>query len=91
MIAAISNSAAEGREMLEKHSDKLEGPDKVKLENSITVKEKSEKNQFDAQQAILTSANLVNTFDDDSPLIRARKEKEDDRISKATGAFQRVE
>lgn len=63
ITSAIGSSASEGAEMLEKHGDRLEGPDKVKLEKDLAAKTKAEKIQSDSQQAILNGTRLVDTYD----------------------------
>lgn len=63
IASATETSAEAGAEMLEQQGDMLEGPDKVKLEKAIESKRKAEKIQADSQQAILTGANLSNTYD----------------------------
>ncbi|MCP5058046.1 MAG: hypothetical protein GY937_15175, partial [bacterium] len=59
VIAATMSSAAEGQDLFDTHSDKLEGPDRVKLENAITVKRDAEKTQADAQQAVISGARIA--------------------------------
>ena len=63
ITSAISSSAEEGTAMMEKHSARLEGPDKVKLEKAVAAKAKAEKIQSDSQQAIVAGTKLVDTYD----------------------------
>jgi len=60
---ATSYSAAQGQELYDKMSDRLESPDKLKLEREIQAKVKAEKIQSDSQQAMITGAHLVDTYD----------------------------
>jgi len=61
--SAINSSADEGQAMLEKHGNRLEGPDKIKLEKEVAAKAKAEKIQSDSQQAIIAGTRLVDTYD----------------------------
>lgn len=61
--SAINSSSEEGKQMMEKHGDRLEGPDKIKIEKNIDAKARAEKIQTDSQQAIITGTVLADTFD----------------------------
>lgn len=82
--AATASSAAAGQEALDEHGDKLEGPDKVKMEKSIAAKAKAEKTQADAQQAIVVGTRLVDTFDDRESIREQVNTIEDPELRKKT-------
>jgi len=82
--SATNSSAAEGSAMMEKHGDRLEGPDKVKLEKEIDAKAKAEKIQSDSQQAIIAGAALVDTFDSREELREEVNKIEDPELRKKT-------
>lgn len=84
VTSAINSSAAEGAEMLEKHGDRLEGPDKVKLEKDIVAKAKAEKIQSDSQQAIVAGTRLVDTYDSREELREEVNKIEDPELRKKT-------
>jgi hypothetical protein len=84
ITAATGNSAAEGQQMLDKHGDRLEGPDKLKLEKDIAAKQKAEKIQADSQQAILTGTKLVDTYDDREDIRQEVNKIEDPELRKKT-------
>lgn len=86
ITAATDSSAAEGAELLEKHGDRLEGPDKVKLEKSIVAKAQAEKLQSDSQQAILAGTKLVDTFDGREEIREEVNTIEDPELRKKTMA-----
>ena len=82
--AAIQSSAADGKDALEKYGDRLEGPDKMKLEKSITAKEKAEKTQADANAAVLKATVLVDQYDSRSDIIEQVNQIEDPELRKKT-------
>ena len=84
ITSAISSSAAEGTAMMEKHGDKLEGPDKVKLEKDIAAKTKAEKTQSDSQQSIVTGTKLVDTYDSREEIREQVNKIEDPELRKKT-------
>lgn len=84
ITSATASSASEGADMLEKHGDMLEGPDKVKIEKSIVAKAKAEKLQSDSQQAILTGTNLVSTYDSREEIREQVNTIEDAELRKKT-------
>lgn len=75
--AAISSSAAEGKELLDKHGSKLEGTSRVKMENMLAKRVKTEKIQIDSQRAVLSGAALADAYEDRSA-IRDEVNKIDD-------------
>ena len=77
--SATVDSSVQGREALEKWGDRLEGPDKVKLEAKIQAKEKVEETQFRASQSVAISEKLVGQYDKFSD-IQAEIAKIDDEL-----------
>ena len=84
ITSAINSNAAAGAEMLEKHGDKLEGPDKINLEKAVVAKAQAEKVQRDAQQAILTSTKLVGQYDSREEILNEVNKIEDPILRKKT-------
>ena len=82
--AATASSATAGQEALDEHGDKLEGPDKVKMESSIAAKRKAEKTQADAQQAIVFGTRLVDTYDNREDIREQVNTIEDPELRKKT-------
>lgn len=83
--AATVNSAADGQALLDgKMGGLLEGPDKVKIEKNLAAKVKAEKTQSDAQMAVLTATNLVDTYDTRSEIIEEVNKIEDPDQRKKT-------
>lgn len=75
--AATSTSSVAGRQALDAMSSRLEGPDRLKIENMIAAKAKSEKTQADAQFAVVTATKLVGQYDDRQQIIDQINEIED--------------
>lgn len=86
IVSAIGNSASDGKEMMEKFGDKLEGPDKVAIQKQIDAKVKAEKIQSDSQQAIITGAQLVEKYDSREELIEQINQIKDPELRKKTEA-----
>lgn len=84
--AAIQSSAAEGLTAMEDYGDKLEGPDKVKLDKLIERKTAVEKTQTDARAAVLTATRLVDQFDNRKEIIEEIDKIEDTELRKKTKA-----
>jgi hypothetical protein len=82
--AATQKSSVSGTEMLEKHADKLEGPDKLKMEAEIEAKAKVEKTAADARAAVLTATSLIESHDDRSTIIDEVNKIEDPELRKKT-------
>ena len=82
--AATQSSAAEGKVALDEYGDRLEGPDKVKMEGAIERKAKIEKTQSDAQSAVLTATRLVDQHDSRSDVIEEVNQIEDPDLRKET-------
>lgn len=82
--AATQSSSAAGRDALERYGDRLEGPDKQKLEGVIAAKEKAEKTQADARIAVLKATNLVDQYDSRSDIIEQVNQIEDPELRKKT-------
>jgi len=69
ITAATQSSAADGKAMMDKYGDRLEGPMKVKLDKQIETKTRTEKIKADAVQAELTSVRLNNEYDDRADMM----------------------
>jgi len=82
--AATQSSAAEGKVALDEYGDRLEGPDKVKMEGAIERKAKVEKTQADAQSAVLTATRLVDQHENLSDVIEEVNKIEDSELRKKT-------
>jgi hypothetical protein len=82
--AALSSSAAEGEKALETYSDRLEGPDKIKLEKQLDKIKEAEKTQANANAAVLASTALVDQYDSRSDVREAVNEIEDPELRKVT-------
>lgn len=84
ITSAISSSASEGADMLEKHGSRLEGPDKIKLEKDVVAKAKAEKLQSDSQQAIAAGKRLVDTYDSREEIREEINKIDDPELRKKT-------
>lgn len=62
--AALQQSSTEGKDALEKYGRNLEGPDRLKIEKSIKVKEKAEKTEATSKQAVMMASELMDTYED---------------------------
>lgn len=86
--SAISSATAQdsvsGQALFDKMSDRLEGPDQVKMQKEITAKQKSEKTQQDAQVAVLKATNLVDQYDTRSEILTEIDKIEDPELQKKT-------
>ena len=82
--AAIQSSSVDGKDALDKYGDKLEGPDKVKIEGAIERKAKVEKTAADAKAAVLTATNLVDQYESRSDIIEEVNKIEDPELRKKT-------
>lgn len=82
--AAIQNSADEGKVAFEKYGDKLEGPDKVKIEAAIEKMLKTEKIQADATAAVLTASRLVDQYESRADIVEEVNKIEDVELRKKT-------
>ena len=82
--AATQSSAVEGKVALQDYGDRLEGPDKVKMESLIEKKEKVEKTQNDARVAVATATRLVDQYDDRSDAMEEVNKIEDEDLRKKT-------
>ena len=80
ITSATNNSASDGATMFEKHGDKLEGPEKVKIEKQIVAKAKAEKVQADAQQSMFVAVRLVETYDSRAEVMEEVNQIEDDEL-----------
>ncbi len=67
--AATMNSATKGKELLSEFDKRLEGNDKIKLNNLIASKTEAEKTKADASYAMIKGKQLVDQFDDRESLI----------------------
>lgn len=82
--AAVQNSASEGKKALKEYGDMLEGPFKVQMKAKIDAKAKSEKNQYNAQQAVLTATNLTTKYDNRADIIAEVDKIKDPDLRKQT-------
>ena len=82
--AATQHSAVEGKVALQDYGDRLEGPDKVKMESLIEKKEKVEKTQNDARVAVATATRLVDQYDDRGEITEEINKIEDVDLRKKT-------
>lgn len=82
--AATQSSSIEGKTALEEYGDKLEGPDKVKIDQLIEKKAKIEKTQMDANAAVLTATKLVDQYDKRGDVIAEINKIEDPDLRKKT-------
>ena len=82
--AATNSSSKEGQEALDEFSKKIEGPDRIKLEKDIAAKQKAEKTQSDAQQAIIKGTAVVDQFDDRESIREEVNKIEDPELRKKT-------
>jgi len=82
--AATQSSANAGKQALNDYGDKLEGPDKVKMEGLIEKKAKVEKTEGDARLAVLTSTNLNDTYDKRGDIVDEVNKIEDADLRKKT-------
>lgn len=94
--AATQNSASDGKKALKDYGDLLEGPFKVKMKAAIDAKAKSEKTQFNAQQAVLTATNLTAKYDNRADIMAEVDKIKDpelrkDTMSEAMSQFSRRE
>ena len=62
--AATVSGAARGIDAMTAYGDRLEGPQKVKLQKMIDTKTEAEKIQEQSQRAIVVGARLADAFDD---------------------------
>lgn len=62
--AATADGSVAGKEALEKYGDRLEGPQKLKLEQMIAKREKAEKTAETAQLSVLKATDLVSQYGD---------------------------
>jgi len=86
IVAAITSSAAEGQAALDEYGDRLEGPDKLKLETAIEKKTKTEKTQSDATTAVLVANGLVDRYDSKTEIVAEVKKIEDTELREKTMA-----
>lgn len=82
--AAVQSSAIEGKAALDEYGDRLEGPDKVKMEGMIEKKTAVEKTQADARSAVTTATRLVDQYDDRSDITEEVNKIEDVDLRKKT-------
>lgn len=82
--AATQSSATDGKLSFEKYSDRLEGPDKVKMQDLIERKSLVEKTRDDARAATLTATKLVSQYDSKADIIAEVNKIEDPELRKKT-------
>ena len=84
ITAATSSSAADGQAAMDKYGDRLEGPDKVKLDKMIEDTTRVEKTRADASLAIATATRLVGQYDDRTDILAEVNKIKDDDLRKKT-------
>lgn len=82
--AATLTSGRQGKEMLDKLGDRLEGPDRIKMQKSIDAKLKAEHTQFVSQQSVVRAGGIVDRFDSRSDIIDAVNEISDPELRDKT-------
>lgn len=82
--AATQSNAVDGQEALKEYGDRLEGPDKVKMESLIEKKAKVEKTQADAIISVATATKLVSQYDDRKDIVEEVNKIKDDELRKKT-------
>ena len=82
--AATSSSSIDGQDAMDKYGNRLEGPDKIKLDKAIGAKQKVEKTQSDALAATTTAVNLVDTYDTRAEINSEVDKIEDPELQKRT-------
>lgn len=82
--AAVQSSSVEGRMAIGAYGDRLEGPDKVKMERLVEKKEAVEKTKADASMAVVTSTRLVGQYDDRKDIVEEVNKIEDEELRKKT-------
>jgi hypothetical protein len=66
--ASIRESSVKGQEALEKYGKNLEGPDRIKIEDSIIKKAKTEKTASDAAMSVMMATEMVDDYDNRSDI-----------------------
>jgi len=84
VTAAAANSSDAGKMSLEKYGDRLEGPDKIKMEGLIEKKAKTEKTQGDARMATLTATRLTDQYESRSDVMTEVNKIKDPELRKET-------
>jgi len=84
ITAALNSSSVDGEAAIEKHGDRLEGPDKIKIDELLERKKKIEKTQSDAIQAISEAGRLVRDVESRSEIINEVNKIEDPELRKKT-------
>lgn len=82
VTAALNSSSSDAEKLLDKMSDRLEGPDKVKIEKAIEAKKKAEKIQSDSQQAIINGGRFVEQYEDRESIRNEVNKIEDPELRK---------
>lgn len=84
IITATSHSSQEGQALFDKHSGRLEGPDRLKMEKDIAAKKNAEKIQADSQQAVITGARLADQYESREDIRNEVNSIEDPDLRKKT-------
>lgn len=82
--AANQNSSTEGKIAFKTYGDKLEGPDKLKIEREIAAREKIEKTKADANVAVSTATRLVDQYESRGDIVEEIDKIEDVELRKKT-------
>jgi hypothetical protein len=89
--AATASSSAEGAAALESYGDRLEGPDKVKMEKAVNAKRVVEKTADDARAATLTATRLVDQYETRTEVMKEVNKIEDPELRKKTATEATVQ
>lgn len=73
--AALQKGSTFAEEIMDNHGDKLEGPQKVKVEKAIAAKKKAEHTQRVSQESVMIANRLVSDHGDDRQTILQEVEK----------------
>ena len=76
--AATRSSSTEGQTLLDKYGKKIEGPDRLKIENDIATKAKAEKVASDNRESVITATKMINEYDGDRTKINEKLNEIDD-------------
>jgi len=82
--AATANNAAAGEELLDKLDNRLEGPDRLKLQAELVKKQKAEKTKSDATTAINNASSIKRANATRQEALDAAEEIADPELRKST-------
>ena len=84
VLAALNNSAAEAEKLMIRFDEKIEGPDKIKLETQIAARKKLEKERADSANAIQIATSLVASNDKYTDVLDGAYGIKDPELKKKT-------